>query len=93
MSNKRELITKHLEGWTGLRASSIENYNSSGRVSGGLLVAIEKMMDEHTNNALKLKDDEIKKLKQMLPKVCNHEFVSSVAYKGARVCTKCGVYK
>lgn len=25
--------------------------------------------------------------------VCDHEWVSSVAYKGARVCAKCGVYR
>ena len=24
---------------------------------------------------------------------CEHNFVSSVAYKGARVCSKCGMYK
>ena len=26
-------------------------------------------------------------------KVCVHNWASSVAYKGARVCSKCGVYK
>lgn len=36
------------------------------------------------------RDEEIERLKGLLRKQdCQHEFVSSVAYKGARICTKC----
>lgn len=37
-------------------------------------------------NTISLKGDAIQR-------ICEHNFVSSVAYKGARVCSKCGVYK
>jgi hypothetical protein len=55
----------------------------------GQLTYVAKAMQEFTQ----LKDAEIAKLKEMLPKVCNHEFVSSAAYKGAKYCGKCGAYK
>lgn len=37
--------------------------------------------------------NEIEVLVNNLVKPCEHEFVSSVAYKGAKVCSKCGNYK
>ncbi len=30
---------------------------------------------------------------EKLNKKCEHYFVSSVAYKGAKICAKCGIYK
>jgi len=43
----KDLITKHLENWNGLKLTSIEHYNKTGKVSGSLLVALEAMMDEY----------------------------------------------
>lgn len=30
---------------------------------------------------------------EKINKKCEHYFVSSVAYKGAKICAKCGIYK
>ena len=50
--NNKELIKKHLERWEGLQVASIENYANTGKISGFLYLAIEKMLDEHWNAAI-----------------------------------------
>jgi len=40
-------------------------------------------LESDLESTRKLLSDSLKK--------CNHEFVSSVAYKGARICTKCNL--
>jgi len=44
---KRELIKKHLEGWSGLEKSSIEHYVETGKVSGTFFTALKAMLDEY----------------------------------------------
>lgn len=39
-NTKRELIKKHLEGWTGLKKSSIDYFATSGKASGTFLMAL-----------------------------------------------------
>jgi hypothetical protein len=51
--NKRDLIAKHLEGWHGLVKASIESYYATGKVSGSLLLNVEKMMDEYAQSLQK----------------------------------------
>jgi len=47
----KELIKKHLERWEGLQVASIQNYAETGKISGFLYLAIEKMLDEHAKEA------------------------------------------
>ena len=44
---KRTLITKHLEGWSGLKRLSIQSYMETGKISGSLLMAIKSLMSEY----------------------------------------------
>lgn len=48
--------------------------------------AIAKKYAEYSQ-ALQLQQTGVKQ------SVCKHEFVSSVAYKGAKICTKCNKYQ
>lgn len=50
MDNK-ELIKKHLERWEGLQTASIEYYAETGKISGHLYKAIEKMLEEKAKEA------------------------------------------
>lgn len=50
---KEALIRKHLEGWTGLKKSSIEHFSETGRVSGSFLIALKAMLDEYKENSTK----------------------------------------
>ena len=51
-NTKRELIKKHLEGWTGLKKSSIDYFATSGKASGTFLMALESMLDEYARNRI-----------------------------------------
>lgn len=44
---KRTLITKHLEGWSGLERLSIKSYMETGKISGSLFMAIKSLMSEY----------------------------------------------
>lgn len=48
IATHNEIIYKHLESGT-VHKASIESYLDSGRVSGGLYVAIKKCMEEYAN--------------------------------------------
>ena len=50
MDNK-ELIKKHIERWEGLQTASIEYYAETGKISGHLYKAIEKMLEEKAKEA------------------------------------------
>lgn len=47
MGLEQSLVRKHLNGWTGLEALSVEHYGTSKHVSGSLFTAIRKMMREY----------------------------------------------
>lgn len=49
--DNHELIKKYLERWKGLEVASIEHYAKTGKVSGFLYLAIEKMLDEKAREA------------------------------------------
>ena len=47
----KELIKKYLERWEGLQTASIEYYAETGKISGHLYKAIEKMLEEKAKEA------------------------------------------
>lgn len=57
---RKQLISKHLEGWDGLVKESINSYADTGKVSGGLLLSICRLMEEHKNQALQELVEEIR---------------------------------
>lgn len=50
MDNK-ELIKKYLERWEGLQVASIQYYAETGKISGFLYLAINKMLEEKAKEA------------------------------------------
>jgi hypothetical protein len=53
---------------------------------------LAEVMEDYANMRVK---QELSKLHQptVINQVCDHNWISSVAYKGAKVCSKCGALK
>ena len=45
-------IKKHLHGWSKIHLASVEDCAQTGKVSGTLLSALVKMLDEHESEVL-----------------------------------------
>lgn len=56
-------------------------------------MVFEKIGDDWFVHSLKDSPNDVKIMLDLVKKECDHEWVSSVAYKGARVCTKCQKYQ
>ena len=58
---KRELIKKHLEGWSGISPSSVSHYLETGAISGSLLIAIEQMLGDYLKEFQRVQIEQIDK--------------------------------